>query len=105
MEPNYRVHIDAVPNDPEFPSLWGLHNIGQVIGGAAGVTGADVTATPAWDAVSGSRANVVAVIDTGVDYTHPDLARNIWKAPSAFTVTIGGVRITCAAGTHGFNAA
>jgi subtilisin family serine protease len=47
---------------------------------------------------------VVAVIDTGIDYTHQDLAANIWSAPASFTVTIGGAVITCAAGTHGFNA-
>ena len=48
--------------------------------------------------------SVVAIVDTGIDYTHPDLAANIWSAPAPFTVTIGGVSITCAAGTHGFNA-
>ena len=46
----------------------------------------------------------MAVIDTGVDYNHPDLAANMWSAPSAFSVTIGGIQIDCAAGTHGFNA-
>jgi subtilisin family serine protease len=43
-------------------------------------------------------------VDTGIDYTHPDLAANIWSAPASFTVNIGGKTITCAAGTHGFNA-
>ena len=43
-------------------------------------------------------------IDTGLDYTHPDLAANVWSAPSAFSVTIGGQVINCAMGTHGFNA-
>jgi probable HAF family extracellular repeat protein len=47
---------------------------------------------------------VVAVVDTGVDYNHPDLAANMWRAPAAFSVTIGGRTITCAAGTRGFNA-
>jgi len=44
------------------------------------------------------------VIDTGIDYRHPDLAANVWSAPAAFTVTIGGQSITCPAGSHGFNA-
>ena len=48
--------------------------------------------------------NVGASSTTGIDYTHPDLAANVWKAATAFTVTIGGAAITCAAGSHGFNA-
>jgi subtilisin family serine protease len=63
-----------------------------------------IAATKAWDLSVGSRANVVAVIDSGIDYTRIDLAPNLWRAPAAFTVTIGGRAITCAAGTYGFNA-
>ncbi len=48
--------------------------------------------------------NVVAVIDTGIDYVHSDLAANVWSAPAPFTVNIGGVSIICPAGSHGFNA-
>jgi subtilisin family serine protease len=74
------------------------------VGGRAGTANADIHATSAWGVATGSRANVVAVVDTGVDYTHSDLAANIWSAPIAFTVTVGGATIACAAGTHGFNA-
>jgi subtilisin family serine protease len=104
-EPNYIVHaVATVPNDPSLRYLWGLQNTGQTIGGTPGVTGADIDAARAWDVTTGSRANVVAVIDSGVDYNHPDLAANIWSAPSAFTVSVGGTSITCPAGSHGFNA-
>jgi subtilisin family serine protease len=89
VEPNFVVRALAEPNDPLFPSLWGMQAI---------------HAPQAWDVTVGSNASVVAVIDTGIDYNHPDLVRNIWSAPAPFTVTIGGASITCAAGTHGFNA-
>jgi subtilisin family serine protease len=103
-EPNYLWHSTTAPNDPQFANLWGLRNVGQTIGGQAGVAGADIHATSAWGVATGSRANVVMVIDTGIDYTHPDLAANVWSAPASFSVTIGGKSIVCAAGTHGFNA-
>jgi len=102
-EPNYLVQAFTEPNDPSFPQLWGLENIGQVVNGSAGVAGADIHAAQAWDVSFGSTAQVVAVIDTGIDYTHPDLAANVWSAPAAFTVTIGGTAVTCPAGSHGFN--
>jgi subtilisin family serine protease len=103
-EPNYIVHATADPSDPRFPELWGLKNIGQVISGVAGTPGADISASRAWELTRGTRNVVVGVVDTGIDYAHPDLAGNIWSAPAAFTVTIAGQKITCAAGTHGFNA-
>ena len=103
-EPDYIVQTAAVPNDPSFGQLWGLRNTGQLIQGVSGTPGAHISAVAAWDLTVGSSANVVAVVDTGVDYTHPDLAASMWTAPSSFEVTIGDVPITCAAGTHGFNA-
>lgn len=105
VEPNYILRASAtIPNDEFFNLLWGMHNTGQNIQGSVGIPGADISATDAWDITTGSRANVVGIIDSGVDYTHPDLAANMWSAPSAFTVTIGGQSITCPAGSHGFNA-
>jgi subtilisin family serine protease len=53
---------------------------------------------------TGSRANVVAVVDTGIDYNHQDLSANVWSAPTSFTIMIGSNNITCLAGSHGFNA-
>ncbi len=104
VEPNYIVYATREPDDARFPELWGLQNLGQVINGVAGTPGADINAVHAWDIAVGARTTVVGVVDTGVDYSHPDLAANIWSAPTAFTVTVGGRTISCAAGTHGFNA-
>jgi subtilisin family serine protease len=95
-EPNYVVQAVVTPNDPQFGQLWGLKNTGQVIQGSPGTAGADIKAEPAWTVTTGTSAVVVGVVDTGVDYNHPDLAANVWSNPGG----IGG----CAAGTHGFNA-
>ena len=76
-EPNYRVTVALTPNDARFAELWGLHNIGQT----GGTADADIDAPEAWDAVTGNPTPLVAVIDTGVDYTHPDLAANMWTNP------------------------
>jgi subtilisin family serine protease len=96
VEPNFVLQADAIPNDPRFGELWGLRNTGQVVQGTAGTAGADIEAEPAWTVTTGTTAVVVGVVDTGVDYNHPDLAANVWSNPGG----IGG----CAAGTHGFNA-
>ena len=103
-EPNYLLTKAVTPNDPDFPNLWGLHNTGQSVFGVFGTPDADIDAPEAWDISTGSTSIVVGVIDTGVDYTHPDLSANIWSAPSSFTVNIGGIMTTCPAGSHGFNA-
>jgi subtilisin family serine protease len=69
-EPNFVRHLTAtVPNDPRFADLWGLHQDPQ---------DHDIDAPEAWDLNTGSSSVIVAVIDSGVAYTHPDLAGNIW---------------------------
>jgi subtilisin family serine protease len=106
-EPDYRMQASAVPNDPGFNLQWADENIGQAIRTqeppsellgepVLGTPGADDGAERAWSLTTGSREIVVGEVDTGVDYTHPDLAANIWTNPG----NIGG----CEAGTHGYNA-
>ena len=77
FEPDFVINPTATPNDPNFNRLWGLHNTGQT----GGVDDADIDALEAWDITTGSRDVVIAVIDTGIDYTHPDLAANAWQNP------------------------
>jgi subtilisin family serine protease len=80
-EPNYLVHAQTLPGDTYFNRQWGLSNRGQVINGTSGTVGADIDAPAAWDISTGGGDVVVAVIDTGCDYDHPDLAANIWTNP------------------------
>jgi subtilisin family serine protease len=82
-EPNYMLYADDiqtdwVPPDAYYNYLWGLKNKGQSIGGQTGISGIDINAERAWDITRGSSTVVVAVIDSGVDYNHPDLKNNIW---------------------------
>src|SRR5262245_59109267 len=75
--PNQLLHVDQIPNDPQFGSTWGLNNTGQT----GGTPDADIDAPEAWDVTTGSHSTIVAVLDTGVDYNHPDLAANMWFNP------------------------
>ena len=68
---------DGGPNDPLLTEQWGLINTGQREGKAQ----ADISALAAWSKTHGSQKVVVAVLDSGVDYTHPDLMNNIWHRP------------------------
>ena len=78
VEPNYLVKTTTTfPNDPSFNQLWGLDNTGQT----GGTPDADIDAPEAWDYTTGSPDLVVAVTDTGVDFSHPDLAPQQWINP------------------------
>ena len=79
-EPNFVLHA-AAPDDPSYNRLWGLDNTGQAINGFAGTPDADIDAPEAWATTTGSSAVTVAVIDTGVDWSHPDLSSEIWANP------------------------
>jgi subtilisin family serine protease len=87
-EPNYLRYPTALPTDSRFPDLWGLNNTGQphpvydVDGDAtatpqSGTAEADIDAPEAWDVQTGDET-VVAVIDSGLDLSHPDLANQVW---------------------------
>jgi subtilisin family serine protease len=85
-EPNNRYYLDSLqgPNDSTAPNdlnykLWGLHNTGQT----RGTPGADISMKEAWKITKGDRAGgpIVAVIDSGVDVSHPDLLANLWVNP------------------------
>jgi len=64
VTPNYRISILALPNDPFYNQEWGMEKI---------------QALDAWDQSTGSADVLVAVLDTGIDYNHPDLGANIWS--------------------------
>ncbi len=71
-EPDVLVFSSAItPNDPSFSQLWGMQQS----------TDKDIDAPEAWDLDQGSSQVVVAVIDTGIDQAHEDLAANIWRNP------------------------
>ncbi len=72
-EPDYRISLQTEPNDPFYPALYALNNTGTT-----GIADADIDAPEAWEITIGDPETIVAVIDTGVDYTHPDLVPNIW---------------------------
>jgi subtilisin family serine protease len=68
-EPNYILQAVNTPNDVSFGLLWGMTKI---------------AAPSAWDVTTGATSSVLGVVDTGIDYNHPDLAANVWSAPFQF---------------------
>lgn len=95
-EPNYIKHAativakdiianQVIPNDQYFGQQWALRNTGQFAGGTPG---ADIKATTAWNISKGSGV-IVAVLDSGIDYNHPDLVGNIWTNPGETSCTDG----------------
>ncbi|MGH9949432.1 MAG: S8 family serine peptidase, partial [Pyrinomonadaceae bacterium] len=96
-QPNYEIRLDpqeneavgkdlvgrdlpeGAPNDPQFADQWALNNLGQ----DGGKKRADIDALKAWMKTQGSQKVVVAVLDSGVDYTHRDLVTNMWLRPES----------------------
>ncbi len=75
VEPDHAVRAWVLPDDPLFGQQWALRNTGQ----SGGTPGADIGAADAWTVTTGGPDVLVAVVDTGVDYEHPDLAPNMWS--------------------------
>ncbi len=76
-EPNYYCGLDGFPTDPARSEQWGMHNVGQT----GGTLDADIDMLEFWNSGSETSDVVVAVLDTGVDYTHPDLDGVMWANP------------------------
>lgn len=80
VEPNYLRRIFFTPSDTNFSKQWGLHNTGQTIKGVPGTPDADIDAPEGWGTEKGQTNPVtVAVIDSGTDFTHPELDSRIWE--------------------------
>ena len=85
-EPNYLYSATAIPNDPGFPALWGMHNIGQ----GGGRVDADIDAPEGWSAAGmgafppARTGTKIGIVDTGIEPGHPELA--------GATVDCAGVR-------------
>jgi subtilisin family serine protease len=98
-EPNYIRSIDTLASTSvELANSWALQNTGQTVNGVAGTLGADIDALSAWDIASGTSVTV-AVIDTGVDYTHTELADNMWDGSTCVSET-GTTSWSC---VHGYD--
>ena len=78
-EPDHVVRHAATPNDTYYSLQWGLHNTGQTIAGNdPGIADADIDAPEAWNTTTGGAGLVIADLDTGAQWSHPDLAANVW---------------------------
>ena len=81
-EPDYLVQ--AATNDQYYGLVYAIENTGQSINGTTGVADADMDVVEAWSIQTGDPNLIIAVIDEGVQWDHPDLANNMWRNPGEF---------------------
>ncbi len=89
-EPNWiREANEVIPTDPSFADQWGLRNTGQdhpvadpPPSSVLGLADADADVSDAWSVTQGSPDTVIAILDTGVDLSHPDLTGSLWSNPA-----------------------
>ncbi len=78
VEPNYIARKHVTPNDPLYGEQWGLNNTGNAkeynSTNLVGTPGSDINVEAAWDLHTGTSSVTIAIIDEGVDYTHPEFA-------------------------------
>jgi Subtilase family len=117
IEPNQVLRLDELPQDPFFNCQWGLDNKGLSSGRCSLVakglllktSNADIDAPEAWQRLESleskvNRRIVVAVLDSGIKLNHEDFDGSLWSATEDFSFEVGGVKVSCKAGSHGFNA-
>ncbi len=93
------VSSNATPNDPLIEEQWSLLNSGK----NGGKQNADIAALKAWESTTGSEEVVIAVLDTGVDYNHEDLSKNMWVRPDSIPM-YADEELGAIDDSYGFNA-
>ncbi len=101
VQPNYQYHPEGYPTDPGFSKQWSLDNVGQTVNGITGTSDADIDAPEGWDRYEHETDIIVAVIDNGVPYNHPDLKSIMWDGSTCYDEENNQISGGCP--NHGWN--